>query len=521
MSDIFISYSSSDRPRAKALADALSGQGFSVGWDRKIPAGEAFDEELEQQLDTARAIVVLWTPQSVKSKWVRDETSEGLARKNLFPVMMDPVKPPFGYRRIQTVDFTAWQAGTPHLGFDQLVASLKRKFAGGQGPLELEGDHPGPAAVPANWWLNRWRRSVVFRLGMLAMPALLLGGAALVLAVARPAVRIQLETVVERIRFTSAAAASAPALELPPFVALTIERFRAVKLWPGEARAIAAEQLESDAPVWRVLPSPTAEWNFVSTDAAAASSLRLESADGSKLTAGTLDTLRLPAASDVTLARHGASLLIKLDGKAFAPAAVSHARLRIDAQHTAPALGLAPSQVYEVQPRPSSPEIRIESEPSGLTLRLQLAEGEARPLISAGGTAISDVQLIHLAAGDGWAATLLQEGKLSFPDHPGLPPVQLAQSDLIGLQGLSRFAITELRWLSPGVGLQLKLDGRATQVQAKSGDFVPDLRPSLLARFRANANLAFLLSWAMTVLSATGALFGWVKELRGQSVQGG
>ena len=43
MSDIFISYASADRDRARLLADALAQKGWSVWWDRTIPPGKEFD----------------------------------------------------------------------------------------------------------------------------------------------------------------------------------------------------------------------------------------------------------------------------------------------------------------------------------------------------------------------------------------------------------------------------------------------------------------------------------------------
>jgi hypothetical protein len=37
MSDIFLSYKSEDRPRAKVIAEALERHGYSVWLDRKTP----------------------------------------------------------------------------------------------------------------------------------------------------------------------------------------------------------------------------------------------------------------------------------------------------------------------------------------------------------------------------------------------------------------------------------------------------------------------------------------------------
>ena len=68
MTDVFISYASSDRERARTLASALAAQGWSVWWDRKIKAGQIFDEVIERELETAKNIVVLWSNDSISSE---------------------------------------------------------------------------------------------------------------------------------------------------------------------------------------------------------------------------------------------------------------------------------------------------------------------------------------------------------------------------------------------------------------------------------------------------------------------
>lgn len=58
LSDIFISYARQDRPRAEAFAKALEAHGWSVWWDRSIPAGKTFRQVIQEQLDQARCVIV-------------------------------------------------------------------------------------------------------------------------------------------------------------------------------------------------------------------------------------------------------------------------------------------------------------------------------------------------------------------------------------------------------------------------------------------------------------------------------
>jgi hypothetical protein len=44
MPDVFISYASADRDRARLIAEVLATKGWSVWWDREIPPGKSFDE---------------------------------------------------------------------------------------------------------------------------------------------------------------------------------------------------------------------------------------------------------------------------------------------------------------------------------------------------------------------------------------------------------------------------------------------------------------------------------------------
>src|SRR5215471_3730957 len=108
MADLFISYSRKDLSRVRVLADALSTQGWSVWWDRQIPAGRTFDEVIAEALDGARCVVVVWSKESIDSSWVREEAEEGRRRKILIPVLIDDQHPPLGFGRIQAVELRDW-----------------------------------------------------------------------------------------------------------------------------------------------------------------------------------------------------------------------------------------------------------------------------------------------------------------------------------------------------------------------------------------------------------------------------
>ena len=74
MAEIVISYASSERPRVKALAEALGQQGYSVWWDSKNPPGKTFEEVIAEALGKAKCIVVLWSEEWVKSDWGRSRS---------------------------------------------------------------------------------------------------------------------------------------------------------------------------------------------------------------------------------------------------------------------------------------------------------------------------------------------------------------------------------------------------------------------------------------------------------------
>jgi glucose/arabinose dehydrogenase len=148
MADIFLSYSSTDRDRAKLLAEAIGKHGWSVWWDQKIPLGKSWDEVVEEQVDAARCIIVLWSKESITSSWVRTEAREGKARGILIPVLIDDVKIPLEFRHMQAANLAGWQPSEPSAEFDSLLAFVAELLAGPHRADEPRSHAEVPQAAP-------------------------------------------------------------------------------------------------------------------------------------------------------------------------------------------------------------------------------------------------------------------------------------------------------------------------------------------------------------------------------------
>ncbi|MEL6663146.1 MAG: toll/interleukin-1 receptor domain-containing protein [Pseudomonadota bacterium] len=136
MADIFISYKREDKALAEDTIHQLEAAGFSVWYDERITPHTSWDETIEAEISAAKAVVVLWTPRSVLSEWVRTEADYAKEHGKLVPVFLEACSMPLAYRRTQTVDLANWSGDPNDRDFQKLVGWVR-------GLVDGTGEAPG------------------------------------------------------------------------------------------------------------------------------------------------------------------------------------------------------------------------------------------------------------------------------------------------------------------------------------------------------------------------------------------
>ena len=173
MDDIFISYANEDRDRAAQLAAFLEAEGWRVWWDRRIPAGRSWRSVLEEAVDGARCMIVLWSENSVKSPWVAEEAEEARRLgKTLVPVMIQRVEPPLGFRTIQAANLINWDGSVDHPAGRQLVADLKSLLPSHEMPIREVAPQPPPQSVIPPWFSRHWPKAALVAFAIIAFFAM-------------------------------------------------------------------------------------------------------------------------------------------------------------------------------------------------------------------------------------------------------------------------------------------------------------------------------------------------------------
>jgi adenylate cyclase len=130
MADIFVSYGRSAETLAHQVAEALREAGYSVWRDDELPPHRAYSDVIEERIRSAKAVVVLWTSEAVRSQWVRAEADMARETGTLVQVTLDGVLPPMPFNQIQCADLSGWTGDTSNAAWRKVEGSISLLVGG-------------------------------------------------------------------------------------------------------------------------------------------------------------------------------------------------------------------------------------------------------------------------------------------------------------------------------------------------------------------------------------------------------
>lgn len=181
MADIFLSYAKPNAALAARFAHELQKSGYSIWYDRELPAHRAYADVIAAELEVAQAVLVLWSEPAVKSQWVRSEANRARELGKLVQARIDGARLPMPFDQIQCADLAGWRSSHEHAGWSQIERSIGTLIDGGspeqprsasrqckrRNDMELGRREVlaastvalGAVAIGAGWWATRDRNS--------------------------------------------------------------------------------------------------------------------------------------------------------------------------------------------------------------------------------------------------------------------------------------------------------------------------------------------------------------------------
>ncbi|HEY5071243.1 MAG TPA: TIR domain-containing protein [Caulobacteraceae bacterium] len=146
MSDVFISYARATADQAQRIAEALQALGCGVWRDDDLPAHRDYSEVIEERLRAAKAVVVVWSAEAVKSQWVRAEADLAREAGTLVQLTLDGAPLPMPFNRIQCADLCGWRGDTAAAAWKKVAESVV-ELLGGPAPTRDAGP-PRASSTP-------------------------------------------------------------------------------------------------------------------------------------------------------------------------------------------------------------------------------------------------------------------------------------------------------------------------------------------------------------------------------------
>jgi predicted ATPase/class 3 adenylate cyclase len=153
MARIFVSYARPTQSQARLIAETLRAGGHEVWIDDQLLAHRSFTDSIEEQLDAADAVVVLWSSAAVGSEWVRAEASRARKSGKIVQIKLERCALPMPYDQIHCIDLSSWSGDFELPAWRALLASLAAVTGKARGA-------PAPTPRPASADRRGERRQV-------------------------------------------------------------------------------------------------------------------------------------------------------------------------------------------------------------------------------------------------------------------------------------------------------------------------------------------------------------------------
>lgn len=508
MADIFISYASEDRERAKTLAHALESEGWTVWWDRLIELGRPFDDVIQENIDAAKCVLVLWTADSVKSKWVRSEASEAEERNTLVPVMLEETADiPLAFKLLQAAKLWDWEPGVEHAEYDKLLGQIRAlvegpaPIAGGDGARKKDATKQGSRLVAAS---KRGRRIL---LAFIVVPPLLaVAGAAALMGWHVPT-RVEMALEVDRVTFSVAGDDPVPILaRAASFKRLALEQLAKVEF--------DAASLEPTDPAGAALKQAQIGFQAQPLDRM---SIEIEPAgDGA---AGRLSELSVSRASTVAMEMRKASqatLTLHIDGQTVEAGVLAAQPVQLtvsNANRVSPAaLRRAPRMRMRATPSEANPLMGVHSVPTGITL--VLSPSRTMQLLADGGAPVRQLELLKQGGNGSYESGLAGPGTISYPGI-AKEPVKVNAGTLLRVDGLRNATLSAMTIEPDSHSLKLVFRGTVQKIQSKQGaEAIEDLRLTWFDRLWYGSRSTLLFSIGVWVAGVAIGAWRLLREAR-------
>jgi adenylate cyclase len=144
VAEIFISYARSTEPQARLITDELRALGYDVWNDGALPAHRSYGDVIQENLTSAKAVLVVWSGDAAKSEWVRAEAEVARSSSKLVQLTIDGAIPPLPFNHLHCPDLQGWSGERDAQGWSSVLAGIAALVGAAQ-PTDLHATAPAKA----------------------------------------------------------------------------------------------------------------------------------------------------------------------------------------------------------------------------------------------------------------------------------------------------------------------------------------------------------------------------------------